>query len=164
MLFDGKRNDGARVLFRIEDSVALKRRKEIYKQLHPETKAEQRRSAGMNRALGNNVAAESAATLEPPTFVEEVSAQTGKSQRTIRDDVAIANALDEQAAEDIAGTPVADSKAELKRLGSLAPAKQRAAAKKIKSGEAKTVNEAVSPMRRFYSHLPSRCFYSPKIA
>ena len=42
----------------------LLRRKEIYENLHPETKAGIAQAVGMNRAMGNNVAAPSAAPLK----------------------------------------------------------------------------------------------------
>ena len=40
----------------IEYGELLERRREIYESLHPETKAGQAQAAGMNRAIGNNVA------------------------------------------------------------------------------------------------------------
>lgn len=55
------------------------RRKEIYEVLHPETKHGAIRAAGMNMALGNNVAAPDAAT-----FTSETAKATGKAERTVR--------------------------------------------------------------------------------
>ncbi|TLG71838.1 hypothetical protein [Methylocystis sp. B8] len=43
------------------------RSKEIYEALHPEATAGAVRAAGMNKALGNNVAAKSAATFTAAT-------------------------------------------------------------------------------------------------
>lgn len=64
------------------------RRKQLHEAEFPETKAGQSQALGMNKALGKDVAAESAAT-----FAKDAAEKTGKSERTIRADVQIANVL-----------------------------------------------------------------------
>ena len=58
----------------------LARRKELYEQLYPKTKAGAAQAAGMNRQLGNNVAVKSAAT----SFGADAAAKTGMTDREIR--------------------------------------------------------------------------------
>ncbi len=70
----------------------LARRQEIYEILHPEAKAGNIRAVGMHKALGHNVN-----EIIAPTFTEEVAKLTGKSQRTIQQDIQIATGLDDKA-------------------------------------------------------------------
>lgn len=138
---------------------ALARRKEIYLAIHPETG---RGTAGaiasnaaqdvklMTTAAGKNASARSA-VAEPiidqqvASFVTDTAAKTGKSKRTIYQDVAVGENLDSQAAADIADVPaVADSKKQLAALSRLPAAEQRRVAAKIKAGKASTVTAATT--------------------
>lgn len=56
------------------------RRKAIYLELHPETAAGVAQAAGMNRAIGNNVAENISAT----SFDKDAAAKTGQSDRNVR--------------------------------------------------------------------------------
>ena len=73
----------------------LLRRKDLYEMLHPETKAGAAQAAGMNRAIGNNVAAKLAPTTK--SFVEDTSEKTGMSKRTISRLLQIANNMTQDA-------------------------------------------------------------------
>lgn len=111
------RND----LSELEHAECVKQRKHIYELKHPEAKAGARRAAGMNRSLGrNNVAADSAAT-----FVADTAAKTGTSERTIREEVQIAESIPEDVRDAIRETPLADSKTDLLAMARLPEAAQR---------------------------------------
>ncbi len=73
----------------------LLRRKDLYEMLYPETKAGAAQAAGMNRAIGNNVAAKLAPTTK--SFVEDTSEKTGMSKRTISRLLQIANNMTQDA-------------------------------------------------------------------
>ena len=59
----------------VEYGNLLLRRKQIYEALHPETKAGLSHAAGMNRAVGNNVAENFSATSK--SFVLDTAEKTG---------------------------------------------------------------------------------------
>ena len=118
--------------------IQLARRKEIYEALHPEAKHGATLKKGVNSPSGHF--GHSGET--PKSFVSDAAAKTGKSERSIRRDVATGENLDATAVDDLLGTPIADSKNELKALSKLPPVEQREVAKKIKAGKATSVKEA----------------------
>jgi ParB family chromosome partitioning protein len=61
------------------EASAIFRRKAIYEELHPETKAGASQAIGMNKALGRGDVSANFA----PTFTEATASATGKSQRSI---------------------------------------------------------------------------------
>lgn len=123
-------------LTKVQYLQALARRKEIYEALHPETKHGGNRKGEKSSCQNGDL----------KTFVQDTAKKTGKSERTIHRDVAVGEKLDTQAAADISECPeVANSKKQLTELAKLPPAEQQSAAKKIKSGEAKSVAEAAAP-------------------
>ena len=69
----------------------LKRRQEIYEELHPEAKAEEKRKIGLN------VSAETVSALKntPDTFTVETAKKLNLSERAIRQDLQIAKNLDD---------------------------------------------------------------------
>ena len=71
----------------------------------------------MNRAIGKNVSADSAST-----FAEDAAQKSGRSRRVIEEEVHIALNLDEKAKEQIADTPLADSKTDLLKMAYMEPA------------------------------------------
>lgn len=82
-----------------QEAQAVARRKVIYEELHPETKAGAAQAAGMNKALGQgDVTADSAAT-----FAKATAEATGKAERTVRQAAARGEALGDSLTE-IAGT------------------------------------------------------------
>ena len=66
--------------------------KDIYEEIHPETKFGISQAKGMNKSIGNNVNAETA-----PTFVQDSSNKTGVSKRVIQEEIQLANNLTEEA-------------------------------------------------------------------
>ena len=123
----------------LEEVQALKRMKDIYLSLHPETRAGVAGAAASNAVQGKGDATD---IMSVASFSRETADKTGKTERTIRRDIATAEHLSEEAAEAIKDTPIADNKAELKRLADLPEREQVAAAKKIKAGKAKNVRQA----------------------
>jgi len=109
----------------------LQRRMEIYEALHPETKH------GGDRRSDSKVRNP---PLETPAFAEDTAAKTGRSARVIREEVQIANDLDEGTKRIVRGTTVADRKSELLELArEEEPEKQRESARKLVSGEVSSI-------------------------
>ena len=112
---------------------ALKRRKELYEALHPETKA--------HKAGGH---AKHGSASDKMSFAVDTAAKTGTSRRTVERSVALAEKLDDQAVDTLGEHPVANSKTELQKLAELPPSEQRDVAEKLASGEAVSVSHAVT--------------------
>ena len=87
----------------LERAEQLKRRKEIYEARHPEAKAGIKRAAGMNKSLGRDVAEIISAT----SFTADTAAKVGVTDRSIRQDVQIAERIAAPVRAAIAGTPPA---------------------------------------------------------
>lgn len=127
------------------------RRKELYLAMFPDTKhggAPGKPGGGkVARSTAENHQENGQKAKEPDSvsFVQATAEATGKSKTIIKEEVAIGKAISPEVAEIIEGTPIANNKSELKKLGKLAPDEQRLAAEAIKAGEAKTVAEAVTP-------------------
>ena len=74
----------------------LKRRQEIYEELHPEAKAEEKRKVGLKNQNPNPRAdTVSARENTPDTFTEDTAKKTNLTARTIRRDLQIAKNLDD---------------------------------------------------------------------
>jgi ParB family chromosome partitioning protein len=113
---------------------ALARRKEIYESLHPETKHVTKRGGpGRGKKTTDKMAVVS--------FTDDTAAQTGKSPRQVRRDVAIGEAIPDDVADAIEDTPVADNKSQLEKLSKLPEDEQREVAEKLQSGEIDRVPE-----------------------
>ncbi len=126
-----------RDLSAVEFGDLLLRRKEIYETLHPETKAGLSQAAGMNRAMGNNVAEKMSATLKP--FVEDTANKLGVTPRTIRRQIQAAKNLTPEAKELIRHADI--PKETTLKLSRLAPKQQEEAASLIVSGKIKSIDE-----------------------
>ena len=120
----------------LEEGQSLKRMKEIYLLLNPETKQTPPKELVQKR-------------WNPPenksdkmSFVSDTAQKTGKTSRTINRSIAVAEKLTPATQTQIAGTKVADSEAELKRLANLPAKQQEKVARVIGSGKAKTITEA----------------------
>jgi ParB family chromosome partitioning protein len=119
----------------LERAEALKRRKEIYEAIHPETKHVSERG-GPGR--GNKTTAKMSAV----SFTDDAARKTGQSARNVRRDVSLASRIPDDVKATLAGTPAANKKSELEQLAKYAPEDQRTIAERLKTGEAKTVREA----------------------
>jgi ParB family transcriptional regulator, chromosome partitioning protein len=107
-------------LTKAQRSVALKRRKAIYLELHPDTKAGVAGAIASNKAQGNTTANNAVAL----GFVKATAEATGKSERAVYQDIARADKLGDDA-EAIVGTSL-DSGVQIDALVVL-PAPARAA-------------------------------------
>jgi N6-adenosine-specific RNA methylase IME4 len=100
-----------------ERASAQARRKAIYQQLHPETKAGQAQAAGMNKALGRH--GQPGHDDEPaPRFDEAAAEASGQSERTVRRDVTRGETLGEATLAKVARTAL-DKGEELDALAKL---------------------------------------------
>jgi ParB family chromosome partitioning protein len=119
---------------------ALKRRKELYEALHPETK----HGGKPGRTDGKRGKIKSDKLSSLISFAADTAAKTGTSRRTVERSVALAEKLDDQAVDTLGEHPVANSKTELQKLAELPPSEQRTVASKLASGEAESVSHAVT--------------------
>ncbi len=130
----------------LEEAQALAKRKAIYLELNPDTA--QHVAGGKGKAspsVGPTTAESAVVEMTPtPSFAADTSANTGKAERTVRENVAIGENIAPAAAKAIKDTPIADNKGQLQQLVKLEPKQQVEVAKAIKSGEASTVQEAVT--------------------
>ncbi len=106
----------------LEEGQALKRRKEIYEALHPETKKGAQGGRGGKKNESDNL-----------SFSKDTAAKTGKSERTVQRQVAVAENLDESVQEELKDTPIANNQSELERISKLPKDEQPAAARVAKS-------------------------------
>ncbi|MGK3998873.1 ParB/RepB/Spo0J family partition protein [Sorangium sp. So ce1024] len=126
----------------LERGRLLARRKELYEALHPE--ARQHARGGHAKA-----AAGAAETISPaPAFSTDAAAKLGTSERTVQEEIRIANDLAPEAAELILGTPLADEKVKLMQLTRLPGHQQAAVARLFVDGRAKSVKAAVAVLQR----------------
>ncbi len=117
----------------------LLRRKEIYEDLHPETKAGIAQAMGMNRSIGNNVIAPSAATLR--TFVDDTADKLGIAPRTVREELQIAKNLTPEAQKIIQTSGSKVKKKDTIKISRLTPDQQSDAARQLVSGNIHSVDE-----------------------
>lgn len=118
----------------LERGEQLARRKAVYERMYPEAKTE-----GPGRPKKSDTVS---------VFSEDVSTKTGESQRSIQRHVQIATAIPDDVREAIRETPVADSTRELLTLARQEPETQREVANRITSGNAPTVQQALTDIRR----------------
>lgn len=129
------RND----LSALEYGEILLRRKEIYEMLHPETKAGVAQAVGMNKTIGNNVAAKSAATSK--SFVQDTAEKLGIAQRTIRQQIQTAKNLSPETKEIIKDTDTKITQKTALKLSRLEPEQQKEAASLLAAKEIKSVDD-----------------------
>lgn len=119
----------------------LLRRKEIYESLHPETKAGIAQAAGMNRAVGNNVAAKMSATSK--SFVDDTADKLGVDPRTVRRELQTAKNLTPEAKEIIKDAKV--TKSDALKLSRLPPEQQAEAAVQLVESKKRSVEAGEPP-------------------
>jgi ParB family chromosome partitioning protein len=123
-----------------QEAKQLARRKEIYEALHPETKKGVAGAKASNRKQGKG----QDDTSDNMSFASDTATKTGKTKRTVERSVALGEKLDDKAVEILGDNPITDNKTELKKLAELEKPDQRKVAKKIASGKAETVGEALT--------------------
>jgi len=123
----------------LEEAVALKRMKEIYLVLHPQTKhGGAPGSAGGGKLAPPDVSKDDRLS----SFAQTAASGAGQSARSVQRSVAVAENLTDLTKTQITGTRAADSKAELARLAELPPEQQEKVAMVLGKGKIKTVTEA----------------------
>lgn len=127
------RND----LTTLERAEQLARRKAIYLELHPETRA------GTAGAMAKHGSAN-----ETVSFAEDVARKTGQTERAIQQHVQIAASIPADVRDSIRDTETADSTTQLLTLARQEPETQRAVAERIVSGSAPNVQQALTDIRR----------------
>lgn len=116
----------------------LARRKKIYEELYPETKKGISQAKGMNKSKkGDNVEPDSV-----PTFVENTAQISGKSKTVIKEELQISNNVIPEAKEILKEKKLPKTNA--LQLSRMEPEEQKVMVERIKSGEAKNVDEAMS--------------------
>lgn len=117
----------------MDEFEALRRRQEIYEEIHPETR---QYKAGGHAKHGS--------ASDKMSFAEDTAWKTGKSRRTIERSVATARRLSDHIQNLIRGTTIARNKSQLGKLARLPAEQQYEVAHKLVSGEASTVDQALS--------------------
>ena len=120
----------------------LKRRKDIYEELYPETKAGTAQAIGMNKAKGNNVNCNLQSTRK--SFIEDTANVTGSHPSTIARHIKIASELAPEAKEILRGAKKPVPSSALKKISKLPPSQQEEASSLLVSGEIQTVDEYVA--------------------
>ena len=127
----------------LERGDQLLERKRIYEELYPETKAGVSQAIGSNVAQGNNVS-----EIISPTFTEDTADKTGKSRRTIEQEIKISRDIAPEVKDKIRDTDLADHKTDLIKLSRLEPEKQAAVVDTVISGKYKDIKSAISASNR----------------
>lgn len=127
----------------IEFGDLLLRRKEIYEELHPETKATNEGGPFRGNQHENEVMAESATTSK--SFVNDTAEKLGIAPRTVRDRIQTAKNLTPEVKEIIRQSDTDITKTDALKLSRLAPDQQEDAATRLASGEIHSMNEYQKP-------------------
>lgn len=130
----------------LERGRMLARRKELYEALHPEARQHARGGHAKAAAGATEIISPAAA------FSTDAAAKLGTSERTVQEEIRIANDLAPEAAELILGTPLADEKVKLMALTRLPGDQQAAVARLLVEGRARSVKTAVAVFQRSASH------------
>lgn len=134
----------------LQFSQQLKRRKEIYEGMHPDKK-----HGGSRKSAGNHGEISSPQNADLKSFAEDTAETLGVSRATVERAIHVAENIPEDVQEEIANTPIAESKAELAALAKLPEAQQRKAVEKVKSGKAKSVRAAAPKARTAKNGQPT---------
>ncbi len=121
----------------------LLRRQAVYETLHPETKAGIAQAAGMNRAVGNNVADKMSATSK--SFVDDTAEKLGVDPRTVRRELQTAKNLTPEAKKIIRDADIKITKKDALKLSRLTPEQQKEAASQLAAKEISSINKYQSP-------------------
>lgn len=129
-------------LIALERGEHLKRRKEIYEILHPETKVGQ--TGGGKDGVGTVFKTDFTENGKSgvPSFAEDTAKKARVSKQTIYDYIQIADGLTERTKDILIGTDFEDSKTDLLKLSKEIPETQERIAEKLASGEAKGFQDA----------------------
>lgn len=130
----------------------LKRRKEIYELLYPETKpGGDRKSEGAKIKVRNP-------QLDTPSFVEDTANKTGKSSRVIHEDIQIARDITPEVKEVIKKIEL--PKNDALKLARVEKQDQRRVIERIEKNEAKDIRQALQQIK--HDELKERVVELPK--
>ena len=127
-------------LSKLDENLAMARRKAIYEELHPQTKVGKSQASGCNQSKLNRKKSHVSDKMSP-TFTEDTARKTHQSKRSVERKVAIGEKLDPTAAQMLKDTPIADKQPELKALSALPAKEQQKVASKIQSGEISSIQQ-----------------------
>ena len=130
----------------LEIGELLKRRKDIYEMLYPETKAGTAQAIGMNKAKGNNVNCNLQSTRK--SFIEDTANVTGSHPSTIARHIKIASELTAEAKTILRGAKKSVSSTTLKKISKLPPEQQKEVSSLLVSGEIRTVDEYLAEQKQ----------------
>lgn len=126
----------------LEQADQMKRRKEIYEALHPESAPENVKKANLKNVSSKRN--DFASTETAKSFTQDAAEKTGKSQRSIQQGVKIGRDIPEEIKQKIKGTELENSKTDLMELAKVKePEKQRELVEKVKTGKAKSIKAAI---------------------
>lgn len=117
----------------------LKRRKEIYEELYPETKAGIAQAIGRNKARGKPMDCNLQSKKKP--FIEDTADLTGQHPSTISRHIKVASELTPEAKEILMGAAKPVPRSTLSKISKLEPKQQKEASSLLVSGEIKSVDE-----------------------
>jgi len=122
----------------LERAEQLKRRKELYEQLNPECSADYIKTQNLPKR--NNFA-----LAETKSFTEDAAQKTGKSQRSIQQDIQIASNISGEVKQEIKGTGLEDKKTALLKIAKAPVEKQSEVVEQLKLGEASIQSRELNP-------------------
>ena len=123
----------------VEQADLLLRRKEIYEELHPETKCGISQVNGMKRVTGEAVTDNLSATAK--TFAEDTADKLGVNARTVRRQVQMAKNMIPEAKEVLKASENKITQQNALKLSKLAPECQKEAANLLAAGHIHSVDE-----------------------
>jgi N6-adenosine-specific RNA methylase IME4 len=123
----------------IDESKHLKRRKEIYEELHPETRV------GQFGNKGGKILEKTESDFSTPSFVKDTSVKTGQSETVIKEKLQIANNILPEVQDIIKQKEV--TKTDALKIARMEPEEQKRVAEKIESG-AKDVTKATKEIKQ----------------
>lgn len=125
----------------LQNAEQLQRRKEIYETLYPESTEKNRKKLGAEKT-NNKTASE---MISPASFVKDTAKKTGKSERSIQQDIQIASNLPEEVKVEIKNSKIEDNKTDLLELAKIKePEKQLEIIEQVKNGQVKNVKSAIN--------------------
>ena len=116
----------------------LKRRKEIYEELYPETKAGVAQAVGRNKAKGKPMDCN---LQSKKPFIEDTADLTGQHPSTISRHIKVASELTPEAKEILKGAAKPVPHSTLSKISKLKPEQQKEVSSLLVSGEIKSVDE-----------------------
>jgi ParB family chromosome partitioning protein len=123
-------------LSELERGDHLRQRKGLYELIHPEAK-----NGGDRKSDGH-----AGHLIDTPSFAEDAADKTGMSERAVRRSIHRAEAIATEVKEIIRDMPgIADTGAELDALAAMKPEEQMKVVEAVRSGQAKSVREALPP-------------------